>query len=271
MIFDSIEKDNTVLFHLHYTTAIFKNRIDKKLSVNEKSVIEMWISIKDEVLEYLEDIEFLSLLAHGSFAEGLANRTSDFDLLVVCAENVQEREDVLVVNEIEINIEILHKKTIEEQVKSLEELLGPRKLGFKIPMACRLKHAVILVDKDNNGKNLVDMINQFQPSKNIIDLYSKCGLNYYYDAVGAMASGDYATSIHMARLGALHVLTGIMLSQGELYVKKKWLIKLMDKIPFESKELLLKVMGLDSVGREQAEKCIHAFNQLISEFERLKE
>jgi len=239
--------------------------------VNEKSVIEIWISIKDEMLEYLKDIEFLSLLAHGSFAEGIANRTSDFDLLVICTENVQEREDVLVLNDIEVNIEILHRRTIEEQIKSLEELLGPRKLGFKIPMACRLKHAVILVDKDDCGKNLVDMVNHFQPSKHIIDLYSKSGLNYYYDAVGAMASGDYATSIHMARLGALHVLTGIILKHGELYVKKKWLIKLMDKTSFESRELFLQVMGLDNIDREQAEKCIRTFNQLIFECEHLKE
>jgi hypothetical protein len=239
--------------------------------VNEKSIMEIWTSIKDEVLEYLKDIEFLSLLAHGSFAEDFANKTSDFDLLVVCAENVQEREDVLVINNIEVNIEIFHKKTIEKQIRSLEKLLGPRKLGFKIPIACRLKHAVILVDKENNGKNLVEMINRFQLSKQVMDWYSKCGLNYYYDAVGTMANGDYATSVHMARIGALHVITGILLAQGELYVKKKWFIKLIDKISFSNKEQFLELMGLCNVDKKQAKQSIQNFKNLITEFERLRE
>lgn len=239
--------------------------------MTKKTIVDIWNSIKDEILEYLKETRFLSLLVHGSYAEGFANETSDFDLLVVCEEDVPEREDVIVINGIDVNIEFFHEKSIQKQIESLEELLGSPRLGSKIPIACRLKHAVVLVDKEGVGNKLIEKVNQFQPSQNFLQWYSKCGLNYYYDAVGTMANGDYATSVHMARIGALHVITGILLVQGELYVKKKWFIKLIDKISFSNKEQFLELMGLCNVDKKQAKQSIQNFKNLITEFERLRE
>lgn len=232
-----------------------------------REVNDIWNTIKVDVLKYLKDVDFVSLIAHGSCAEGTANKTSDFDLLVVCHEPVQERIDVVVFKEIEVDMNFFHEETLREQLNSLEELLIP---GSIPPFACRLKDAIVLIDKENVGKTLIEMARQFRPSDGVIRRYSKAGFSYYYDAVGAMASGDYATSIHMARLGAMEILTGIMLKQRELGIRKKWLINLMDKKP-APKELFLRLMGLDTADKEQAQQCIRDLNKLISEFEYLKE
>jgi len=233
-----------------------------------KTVSDIWNDIKEEVMEYLKDTEILSLIAHGSFAEGIANRTSDFDLLVVCGESVEERIEVVVIHDIEVDIDFLHKETLVTQLESLDDLLKP---GLMPPFASRLKNAVILMDTDDTGKELVDMARQFEPSAQLTDEYSRLGLSYYYDAVGAMASGDYATSIHMARIGAVHVLAGILLNSGELYVNKKWFIELLNKNPSAPKELFLQLMGLDNADKEQAYQCIRELNRLISEFQHMRE
>jgi predicted nucleotidyltransferase len=231
------------------------------------NVTEIWESIKEEVLEYLKDTEILSLIAHGSFAEGFANSNSDFDLLVVCQDDVEERTEIIVVNNMEVDIDFLHEKTLLNQLESMNELLTP---GPDPPFASRLKNAIILVDSNNTGKTLVDIARKYEPSFQLMDHYSKLLMGFYYDAVGAMVSGDYATSVHMARLAALEALAGIMLQQGELYVKKKWLIEYMNKHP-APKELFLTLMGLDTADKEQAKESIRDLNKLISEFQRLRE
>lgn len=237
----------------------------------QEAVIETWNKVKCEVMEYLKDKEFLSLLAHGSYAEGVANKNSDFDLLVVCAGDIKRSENVVVVNDLEINIEYIGKDILLNQLKSLENLIAPKTIGFGIPLACRLKNAVVLIDKDDVGKTLVEMARSYQPSADLMNQYSKNVLNYYYDAVGAMASGDYATSVLMSRIAALHVLTGILLNQGELYVMKKWFIHLLERVPSAPKEPFLRLMNLDDVDKEKAQQCVRDLNSLISEFQRLRE
>lgn len=236
-----------------------------------KELLEIWKIIKEAVLEYLRNTEFLSLLAHGSYAEGVANETSDFDLLVLCGEDVREREDVILVRDIEVNITFIHKETILKQLESLDNLLSPSKIGSAIPITCRLKNAVILIDKEDCGKKLVEKVREVKPSENLMDWYSKAGLNHYYDAVGAIVSEDYATSVHMARLGALQVMTGIMLGHGDLYVKQKWYVRLLERIPAAPKEVFLRLMGLNTADKKEAECCIRDLKTLISELQILRE
>ena len=236
-----------------------------------KGISEIWEIVKEEVFQYLTDKNMKSLLVHGSFAEGTANRNSDFDLLAICSKQTREGEDVLSIGEVEVNITFIHEETLLEQMNSLEDLLIPNKLGQAIPMVCRLKNAVILLDNGNVGKQFIDMARKFHPSENFIDIYSKCGLNYYYDAVGAYISENYDASVHMARIGALQVLTGILLKQGELYVKQKWYTELVKKMSPLIQEMFLEIMGLDNVDKEQAQQCIQKLNNLMREFQRLRE
>lgn len=231
-------------------------------------VFKIWDSIKGEVHEYLAGTDFLSVIAHGSYAEGIANETSDFDIMVVCNEDIEERIDVIVICDIEVNFDFIHEKTIRKQLESLNDLLKP---GLVPPFASRLKNAVVLIDRENVGKTLVEMAKNFEPSDDLMDAYSKLGLSYYYDAVGAATSGKYATSVHMARIGALHVLAGILLKQGELYINKKWFIEFLNKNPSAPRELFLKLMGLDTADKEQANQCIRDFNKLLSELQKLRE
>lgn len=262
---DEIEQDHGVLFDFHSVTTTFKTFSVKKVSVKE--VIEMWESIKEGVLEYLKGTEVLSIIAHGSFVEGFANKTSDFDLLIVCRDDTRERTEVIMVHDKEVDMDFFRESTLRNQLKSINDVLKP---GFQPPFVMRLKNAVILLDREDTGKMLVATAQEFSPSHQVMTRYSKMGLSYYYDAVGAMTSGDYATSMHMARLGALEVLTGIMLKQRELYIQKKWLIKLMDRNPAPT-ELFLRLMGLDAADKEKAQQCIRDLNSLIEEFEHLKE
>ena len=232
-----------------------------------EEVFKIWERIQEDVHEYLKDTDFLSLIVHGSFAEGTHNKNSDFDLLVLCREDVQERIEVVVIKDIEVDFDFIHEKTVRNQLESLDELLMP---GLIPPFAARLKNAVILVDKEEAGKALVDMARQYNPPDDLMSHYSRRGLGYYYDAVGAMASGNYATSVNMARIGAAIVQAGILLNLGDLFVDRKWLIELMKRksLPQES---FLKVMGLDEADKEQALQCIRELNNLISELQRLRE
>ena len=86
-----------------------------------------------------------------------------------------------------------------------------------------------------------------------------------------MVSGDYATSILMARIGALDIAAGILLKEGELYVKKKWFAKFMERVPYAPRDLFLKLMGLDGAGKNEAAQCIRDLNQFIAEFQNLRE
>ena len=232
-----------------------------------EEVLKIWEKIQDKVLEHLKDTDFLCLVAHGSFAEGINNKNSDFDILVLCRGDIKERTEVIVVNDLEVDLDFLSEETLKTQLESLDDLLMP---GLMPPFASRLKHAVILIDKGNVAQSIIDMAGKYQPSGELMDWYSRRILGYYYDAVGAMASGNYATSIHTARIGASHALTGILLKQGELYTNKKWLCELMKRVP-APQELFLRLMGLDAADKEQALQCIRDFNNLISEFERTKE
>ena len=234
-------------------------------------ISETWDVVKEEVLRYLLNKHVKSLLVHGSFAEGTANKNSDFDLLAICDKQTREGEDVLSIGDVEVNIAFVHVETLLEQVNSLEDLLIPNKLGQAIPMVCRLRNAVILLDNDNIGERIVDMARKFHPSENLIDIYSKCGLNYYYDAVGAFVSGNYGSSVHMARTGALQVLTGILLQHGELYVKQKWYTELVKKMPPPIQDIFLRLMGLNSADKGEARQCIQDLNDLMREFQRLRE
>jgi len=231
-----------------------------------KDVIGTWETIKERVLEHLEGTEVLSLIAHGSFAEGLANENSDFDLLVICGENVKEKTEIMKFGNMEVDIDFLHEKTLKDQLKSLDNLLES---GSLPPFASRLKNAVVLSDSNDIGKNLVDMARAYQPSFELMDMYSRVAMGYYYDAVGALVSGNYTTAVHTARLAALEVLAGIMLQQGQLYVNRKWLVELMNKIS-APQELFLKLMGLDTVDKEKAQECIRDLNKLIAEFQKLR-
>ncbi|MBU7018568.1 MAG: nucleotidyltransferase domain-containing protein [Theionarchaea archaeon] len=232
-----------------------------------EEVFKIWEKIKGDVFEYLKNTDFLCLIAHGSFAEGTQNKNSDFDILVLCKEDVAERTEVITIKDIEVDFDFIHEKTVRSQVESLDELLMP---GLIPPFAARLKNAVILVDREEKGKTLVDMAKQYRPPDDLMSHYTRRGLGYYYDAVGAMASGNYATSINMARLGAAIVQAGILLNLGDLYVDRKWLIELMKRksIPQES---FLKLMGLDEADKGQALQCIRELNNLISELQCLRE
>lgn len=233
-------------------------------------VMEIWSSIKGDILEYLKDTDYLSLIAHGSFTEGIANRNSDFDLLVVSRE-CEDRYDIMVVKDIEVDIDFMSEKSVRAQLESLDELLRPNKIGSTPPLASRLKNAVILIDTDDVGKNLIDTAKKFKPSFQLLDHYSRSGFGYYYDAVGAMMSGDYASSILMARIGALEVAAGILLRGGELYVKKKWFPRFMGRIPSAPTELFLRLMGLDTADKKKAAQCIQDLNQFISELQKMRQ
>jgi predicted nucleotidyltransferase len=239
--------------------------------MSREAVIKIWNSIEERVVEYLKDTEYTSVIAHGSFAEGIANKNSDFDLFVICKETVQEREEVQVFSDIEVHFEFIHKENLLEQLKSLDNLLLPEIMGFSAPLASRLKNAVVLIDEDNEGAGLIELAQQFKPSDSLLDRYSRSGFNYYYDAVGAMLSGDYTASIHMARIGALHIMTGALLKKGMVYVKNKWLVKLEEKSQPLSEELFLRLMGLDTADKERAHQCILDLNKMIAEFQHLRE
>ncbi|MBU7017984.1 MAG: nucleotidyltransferase domain-containing protein [Theionarchaea archaeon] len=236
-----------------------------------EAISDIWKVIGEDVLHYLKEKNVKCILAHGSFAEGIANKNSDFDLLAICDERVKEGEDVFSIGRIEVNITFMHEETLLKQMDSLEDLLKPNNLGQAIPMVCRLRNAVIVFDYENTGKRIVEFVRKFHSSENLIDIYSKCGLNYYYDAVGAFVSGNYDASVHMARIGALQVMTGILLECGELYVKQKWYTELARKMPCTLREMFLKLMGLDTVDKEQAQQSIQGLNDLIQEFQRLRE
>lgn len=236
-----------------------------------KEISEIWDMVKEDVLQYLTDKNVESLLVHGSFAEGIANRNSDFDLVAICGGETKEGEDVLSIGDTEVNITFVHEETLLRQMDSLENLLIPNNLGQAIPLVCRLRNAVILFDREDTGKRIVDMVGKFHPSENLIDIYSKCGLNYYYDAVGAFVSGNFDASVHMARIGALQVMTGILLKRGELYVKQKWYTELVKKIPHAFREKFLRLMGLNAVNKEQAQQCIQGLKDIILELQQLRE
>jgi predicted nucleotidyltransferase len=236
-----------------------------------EAISDIWKVVGEDVLHYLEKKNAKCILAHGSFAEGIANKNSDFDLLAICDERVKEGEDFFSIGDIEVNITVIHEETLLEQMDSLEDLLKPNNLGQAIPMVCRLRNAVILFDYEETGKRILELVKKFHSSENLIDIYSKCGLNYYYDAVGAFVSENYDTSVHMARIGALQIMTGILLKYGELYVKQKWYTELIKKMPCSLREMFLKLMGLDTMDKEQAQRSIQGLNDLILEFQRLRE
>lgn len=236
-----------------------------------KEILEIWDIVKEDILQYLTEKNVESLLVHGSFAEGIANKNSDFDLLAICESETKEGEDVISIGDIEVNIIFVHEETLLKQMDSLEDLLIPNNLGQGIPLVCRLKNAVILLDREDTGKRIVDKVGEFHPSESLIDIYSKCGLNFYYDAVGALVSGNFDASAHMARIGALQVMTGILLKNGELYVKQKWYTELVKKMSPAFRETFLKLMGLNAVDKEQAEQCIQDLKDIILELQQLRE
>ncbi|MBU7048373.1 MAG: nucleotidyltransferase domain-containing protein, partial [Theionarchaea archaeon] len=83
-----------------------------------EEVLKVWENIQGDVLEYLKDTDFLCLIAHGSFAEGTHNKNSDFDILVLCREDVQERTEVITIKDIEVDFDFIHEKTVRSQLES---------------------------------------------------------------------------------------------------------------------------------------------------------
>jgi predicted nucleotidyltransferase len=233
-----------------------------------EQVLKIWSTIEEKVLDYLKDVQFDSLIAHGSFAEGTANQNSDFDLFVIFSAPVEERVDVIRADGIEVDLEFVNQETLKMQLDTLDDLLVPTR---EVPLATRLKNAVVLIDHDNVGRELVEMAQKYCPSSSLMERYSRCGLSLYYDAVGSMASGKYDTAVHMARIGGLYILIGILLKKGVLYVNKKWLTELAKRTEGAPADIFLRLSGLSTVDKEQAFQSIGDLKRLISEFENLKE
>lgn len=224
--------------------------------------------------ELIDDIlprcrfETRALLLIGSLAEGLANASSDVDLLAVASR--APRGPRLVEDAFEwrgrpVSVTYISEPALRRRLRTLDRLYvdgGHLTDG----VATRIANARILHDPGGVAAPLVEAARRFTPKPETLQEMMRIAFGFLNDALGSRAEGDLATAALMARAGAAAAVDCRLLSRGERNLKPKWHLRRLERRGDAAVlDAYLEVLGLDRLTAADADRILERTRALLCE------
>ena len=163
--------------------------------------------------------EALAVLLYGSAVEGVANTSSDIDLLAV-TRSVRSLQ-IIDGGPLPVHVEYIPLSELEETIENLDWLYRTRLFDIQFTVA-RLRRAIVLRDPEGIGRSLVERVQRYRASEDTLNKLHGQARGLYHDAVGAYRAGRYDHAVLLGRLAAQIMTAHDLLSAGELNVGLKW-------------------------------------------------
>jgi len=227
----------------------------------------LMIDLADRVLPLCR-FTVRSLLLIGSMAEGLANESSDIDLLAIVKHTRSQtrlKEEGFYLDDRPVSILYITESTLRRRLRQLDRLyIGGGHLTDDT--VTRIANARVLSDPEGVGGRMVAAARRFVPQKDTLREMMRIAFGFLNDAIGSRAAGDFPTEAIMARAGASVAIDCCLLQQGERNLKPKWHLRRLARVG-ETGILnsYLKVLGLDTLGEDTTDNLIADTGRLMCE------
>jgi hypothetical protein len=178
--------------------------------------------------------EALGFALVGSYAEGLANVCSDFDIVTVFPPKPTGGLEVDTIHDAigdhEITLFLCTISALEARLLTLDEtfVCGMYVLN---PLETRLPTAIPFAVVSQRLRSLLKAYTAWKPAISTLAALLKTAASFYVDALGSMASNDVATARLMNRQGAICAMDSFLLSQGIINVSQKWHLRRLLRLP----------------------------------------
>lgn len=162
-----------------------------------------------------------ALVLYGSMVEGLGNRASDIDVLVITEHD--RAMQILRHGDRYVHVEYHPEQELRGAIARIETDLGTRQLDLNL-LACRLGSgsAVILHDPEGAAAKVLELAQAFRPSPALIEKFLRQSFGLYHDAVGAYQAGEFAHALLLTRLSLQVFTASRLLGAGQTLLSLKW-------------------------------------------------
>jgi hypothetical protein len=207
-----------------------------------------------------------AVLLIGSMAEGLANDSSDIDLIGIVPSSrtpFPVRERSFEYHGQPGSILYITERNLRRRIASLDRLY--REGGHLTDgLATRVANARVLYDSDGSGARLLALAQRYEPAPDTLREMVRVCLGFLHDALGSRAAGDHATAVLMARAAAAVAVDCCLLRRHERNLKPKWHLRRLQHLQaHDVLEPYLKVLGLERADAHTSTRAVEETQRLL--------
>jgi hypothetical protein len=208
-----------------------------------------------------------AVLLIGSVAEGLANESSDIDLVALVRKpgsgRFALREHPFEYDGHPGSILYLTERNLRRRIASLDRLY--REGGHLTDgLATRVANARVLYDPEGAAARVVALAQRYEPSPDTLREMMRVCFGFLHDALGSRAAGDHPTAVLMARAAAAVAVDCFLLRHHERNLKPKWhLRRLRHAGAHQLLESYLRVLGVEQADGAASTRAVEETQQLM--------
>lgn len=187
------------------------------------------INLVDKTIKYCKnmEIDYNSIILHGSRAQGFASDNSDYDLLIVVNEEAELKNkiDVFVDDEgNKIQLEFINLLNFEKMLTCYENELFSKIFDLNI-LAGRVFMGKIIYSSDNKVSELIKVNMPYKNKKKLMDKFSYQAINFYSDSkTDDLILKQYSISRMIESIGVVYLI-----SKDISWLNLKWQHRFIEK------------------------------------------
>lgn len=244
------------------------NKLEERLNSLNITIEE----INEKIHADFNNTDIYSILIYSSNMEGLGNKYSDFDLYVLFKESSIMPQTVkeITIKGITLDIEYIPTDVVLSLNNRLKDKYEKIEIG-EIKLLHRIRVSEIIFN-ENYIKEIKQSIPERAIAKNLIDAFVRYNVTDKDDFFKFYKSGDYESSLPLARNIVQNSVAILNVKHGYMNVKTKWITRIFLRNNGYNEEFLEKYERLylyPNINREELKNhlvdLIDFSNELMSE------